>query len=131
MNDTQKRWWDVTAILLLLVAFVVVAFRLNDTKWADGLHIVIPLTLLGCLLGFALGYSGFNRRLVWWLGLAYTLFFVSWQLTTLVPPGSGWSVRYTSLLGGLWKDLNIFLNNKPLSDSVPVHQLDVDAIVAQ
>ena len=119
MNNTQKRWWDLTAALLLLAAFMIVAFRLTDTKWADGLAIVIPLTFIGCLLGFALGHSNFDRRIVWWMSLLYTLFFVLWQLTTLIPDtlGLSWAQRFSMLATGLWKDLNIFLKNKPLSDS--------------
>ena len=117
MNNTQKRWWDIITALSLLAALMILAFRLNDTHWADGLRIVIPLSFFGTILGLALGASQFDHKKVWWMGLVFTLFFIPWQIASLAPDHLLWGQRVNLMADAIWLDIKIFIANRPLSDS--------------
>lgn len=66
-------------IILALTASV----RLAATDWTDHLYFGETMAVFGACLGLALGTSRFSARGARWLGLAYTLFILPWQLSVL------------------------------------------------
>lgn len=119
MQNDSRRWWDLPAAFFLLACLMVVAFRLGDTDWTENLDIVSTTTLLGCLLGLALGYSSFRRWPAFLIAAGYTLTILPWQLTAQIKGGVAWLERVSSLGGRLWAGLQAFFQNQPLTDPLP------------
>ena len=80
MENKGSRWWDVSAILTLVAAMWMVVWRIQETYWTKDLFRLETLVGIGLLLGFFLGKSKFRSKWVVWMGILYTLFFVTWQL---------------------------------------------------
>ncbi len=118
MQTNEKRWWDLLSAVLLLSALITVSYRLADTKWTDNLNIVIGLTFIAAVLGFALGYSRFSPQVVGLFGLLFTVFFVTWQLGELTPDNYIWLERLWLLGDRMWRNLSLFLRDQPLNDSI-------------
>ncbi|MEN4011942.1 MAG: transglutaminase domain-containing protein [Bellilinea sp.] len=118
MLTNEKRWWDILSAVLLLSALITVAYRLADTKWTDNLNLVIGLTFIAAVLGFALGYSRFSSQVVGLFGFLFTIFFVTWQLAELTPDDYIWLERLWLLGDRIGRNLDLFLGNQPLNDSI-------------
>lgn len=118
MRTNEKRWWDLLSAVLLLSALITVTYRLADTRWTENLNIVIGLTFIAAILGFALGYSRFSPPVVGLFGLLFTLFFVTWQLGELTPDNYIWLERLWLLGDRIWRNLVLFLRDQPLNDSI-------------
>lgn len=100
-TDTETRWWDLPAILLLFAALITVSTRLVATDWTNHLAITQNLVFFGFIAGIALGKSRFSSRIAIFFALVYGLFFIPWQLGRTMAPGILWSERMTSLGGRL------------------------------
>ncbi len=118
MKISANRWWDWTAVIVFLAALLTVAFRLSDTKWTEDLNIVITLTILGAILGLALGLSRFHRWIATLIGLGYTLAIYPWQMTKVIHGEVAFGEKLASVGGRLWTSLNLFFRNQPLTDPV-------------
>ena len=117
ISSSSSRWWDALTAFLLLAALFTVSSRLITTNWVDNLSITRSVILLGGLAGLALGQSRFSPRLAVFFGLAYGLFFISWQLglTLEFIPGEGlWSDRLLMLLGRLYLGLYRLVRQEPV-----------------
>lgn len=79
------RWWDWLAAILLVLAVFTAALRLEYTNWAPELSITSILSLLGILIGLALGYSKFSVLLSFGLAWTYGLFIIPWQIGLQLP----------------------------------------------
>lgn len=101
-QDSEKRWWDALAALLLLAALQTSASRLVSTRWTADLSTVQTLAFLGWMAGLALGQSRFSIRRVRWFSLVYGAFFIPWQLgLTLREADLLWGERLAILLNRL------------------------------
>jgi transglutaminase-like putative cysteine protease len=117
METGQKRWWDVWAVLLLLFALWVTALRLELTDWTQHLNRVELLVTLGYIFGILLGASIFDRRVVRWMAVAYSMFFVPWQLAAIVRNEPSWALRLLTVWNRSLDSFNLFLVNQPASDT--------------
>lgn len=115
--NAEKRWLDFPALLSLVAALLVAASRLSNTEWTEDLAVVIPLTVIGAILGALLGYSRFSSRVVILFSLVYTAFFVPWQLGLAAGPEQVmWVERLQSMWGRMSLTITQFLNNQPSAD---------------
>jgi hypothetical protein len=116
MNKKTARWWDIPAILLLLAALEASAFRLRVTGWTANLAIIETLAFLSCLLGLALGYSSFRAWTVRIFGLAYTVFFIPFEMGLFLDAAPEWSDKLNNLYARLYYSIFDFFHNKPVQD---------------
>lgn len=101
-----------------MVAMITVSYRLNDTKWTPDLNLVTSLTVLGALIGLALGLSRFSRLVVTLLGIGYTIVIVPWQMTKVIAGEGLFWEKLISAGGRLSTSIYLFLHNQPLTDSI-------------
>ena len=91
--------------------------RLNATNWTENLGRVQIIVLLGVIFGLALGKSMFSGRTTFWMGLAYSIFAVPWQLGMIVG-GADWNYRLNLLYARLWYAVYDFIRNEPVHDPI-------------
>lgn len=118
MKTTRdQRWWDLPAAIFLFGALFSAAVRLHATGWTEHLGRVEFNVILATILGFALGISIFRGRTVFWMALAYSIFFVPWQLFLIVTP-MNWHDRLQLLYARVWYATADFLANQPVKDPI-------------
>ncbi len=118
MENKTIRWWDVLAFVLLLLALWTATFRLEVTHWTDNLNRVDVLITIGFVLGALLGVSLFERKTVYWVAAAYTLFFLTWQVGSTANPNLGWWMRLSRVAQRIFASLNAFFRNQPNTDTI-------------
>ncbi len=116
MENKVERWWDGSAILCLIAGIWIVVWRIQATAWTRELYRLETLVVIGFLLGMFLGKSRFNSRIVAWMGVFYTCFFITWQLGMTLGEDIQWPERLASVSGRLVFSLNLFFHNKPVQD---------------
>jgi transglutaminase-like putative cysteine protease len=112
------RWFDWTAVALLLAALVTAAMRLVATDWTNGLPIILTITVLGLIAGLALGQSRFSPRTVFVFAFTFGLFTVSWQLGTTQQTEALWADRLSALLLRLGIIIYQLINRLTVRDSL-------------
>ncbi|MEW6716301.1 MAG: transglutaminase domain-containing protein [Chloroflexota bacterium] len=115
---TRKRWWDFIAALFLLAAVFSSATRLAATHWVPHMIIIQTLTVLGYIIGLALGQSMFSPRWVWFLGIAYGLVAIPWQFGVNLYEATRWEERLISLSNRLISSLHLLIQKQPVEDPV-------------
>lgn len=115
-----RRWWDVPAVLLLLISLFIAASRLIVTDWVDHLSLVQMLVVLGVIAGLALGRSRFSPGLVTLLVVVYGLFAITWRMTLIVSDASGilWRDRLIVLAWRLLDTIGQVVQREPVQDPV-------------
>ncbi|HEX2979409.1 MAG TPA: transglutaminase-like domain-containing protein [Anaerolineaceae bacterium] len=117
-RTTTDRWWDIWAALFLIFALMSAATRLYSTQWTTDLERVQYLTLIGGILGLALGQSRFSGRVVRIFATVYTLFFIPWQLGSMQSGADSWSERLYALKWRLIDAGEQFFANREVNDSI-------------
>lgn len=110
------RWWDIPAILLLLVILTTAFTRLVTTEWTDHLRITRTITYLGLGSGLALGMSRFSSRRSTMFALVYGLFFITWRIGLTMGENILWQERLLSLLGRIGIIINHLIQQKAVPD---------------
>jgi transglutaminase-like putative cysteine protease len=116
-----SRWWDLSAVCLLIAALLTAASRLVATEWVGHLSLAHTLVLLGVAAGLALGQSIFSPALATLFGVLYGLFAVPWQLcltTGRLSEEALWSDRLIVLASRLTQTLTRFAQQEPVYDPV-------------
>lgn len=111
----QKDWLSA---LLILTAILTASARLVATDWTPFLYFTETMALLGALLGLALGISRFSRRAVGWLGFAYTVVLLPWQMTASTGRGLPLAERLVVLGERLGAALALLFQRKPVEDTI-------------
>jgi len=57
-----SRWWDWTAVILLILLLQIAASRLIATEWTEDLGLIRGFTWMGSAIGLSLGYDTARRR---------------------------------------------------------------------
>jgi transglutaminase-like putative cysteine protease len=117
MEKRSERWLDLPSIICLILALWLIALRLQMTDWTKKLELGSLIVFIGFFLGLALGYSYFNKRAVLWLGMAYSFFVLSWQLSMLIDMKGKISDRLYQLGLNIWQAFTFFLQNQPVPNS--------------
>jgi len=125
---SQTRRWDWLAALFLFASMQIVANRLFATDWVKDLQIVLVITLFGCVLGLALGFSSFSKPKAIFFVIAYGLFFVPWQLGLIMGRGIQWLERLASLWGRLLVIFGQIVGDRNVTD--PLLFLTIICILA-
>ena len=84
MQKSFPRWRDFTALSMLTMVLFIVAMRLVLTKWTPNLGLAEVAVFWGILLGFIFAHSSFKKFGIFILTLGYSLFFIPWQITTIL-----------------------------------------------
>ena len=117
-TPSDQRWWDITALLLLLAALLTAASRLAATRWTYHLSITQNLVMMAAILGVALGYSRFSARAAGWLAFFYGLCIIPWQMGAAMVDGFPWLERMSILLSRLGIIIYQLINSHPVQDSL-------------
>ena len=112
------RWFDWTAVALLLAALITAASRLVATDWTNDLPLVLTITVLGLIAGLALGQSRFTPRTVFFFAFTFGLFTVCWQLGMAQQTEALWSDRLNALLLRLGIIIYQLINKLTVRDSL-------------
>lgn len=121
--EKSSRWWDLPSAILLLVAILFSAWRLQTTDWTEGLGQVRTVAVFGLVIGLALGQSRFNKRGVFLLSLGYMLFFFLWQWLGLIKFEEEQTYLGDQLLilfGRLLTDAGEFFSGRPVENQLLV-----------
>ena len=118
MIKAEKRWLDIPAVILFLIALWLVSTRLITTNWTSNLSLVQYALLLASVIGMALGYSLFSTRTVRWLGIAYSGIIITWFFSKLLPDEIVWAEKMIRLSQGLKLSIGEFIRNEPVQGSL-------------
>ena len=114
----EKRSWDWTSAILLLLAILVASWRLTATNWTDDLIRIQLLFTLAASLGLALGLSRFHRWLAALFTIAYGAFFIPWQMGLFIYGEIEWGERLISLWGRLLFSFNQLIGGENVEDPI-------------
>ena len=118
INKANVRWGDWLSALLLIIIMQIAAARLVATQWTKYLPLVQALTLIGTVLGLALGKSIFKRFWVVFLAMCYGIILIPWQVALTLDVETTWLDR----LGILWVRLEAvlqeLLTRRPITDNI-------------
>jgi transglutaminase-like putative cysteine protease len=114
----RNRMWDWLSVILLMIILQIAAARLVATLWTLDLSLVMVVTLLGTIIGLALGKSVFNRFWVFILAVAYGLILIPWQLSLTLDPEIKWLNRLINIWGRLNIIVQELLTRKPITDNL-------------
>ena len=110
--------WDWLSAILLLIIMQIAAARLAATLWIKHLDVVEFVTLLGTILGLALGRSIFRRRWVILLSILYGIIVIPWQLSLPLDSDLTWNERLTILWERLQLVIKELITRSPITDSL-------------
>lgn len=117
-NASPSRWWDAFAAVLLVATLLTAATRLEATRWTANLDEVQLCTILGAILGLALGKSRFRPREVGILAFSYGAILIPWRLGLLMGETLTWEERFGQLGVRVGAILVEVLTRKPITDSL-------------
>ncbi|MGE5462250.1 MAG: transglutaminase-like domain-containing protein [Syntrophothermus sp.] len=110
------RWWDWASLALLFVLLEIVASRLVATSWTPYLYLAQTSTYLAFVVGVALGYSRFSRRLSQWLSAIFMVLMLPLQWTLMIDQNVSLEGQFTSVAGRLFFSTSDFLARRPVED---------------
>ena len=120
MRKTVPVWFDIPAVLLLVIATLIVSARLVVTGWLPDLHIVANLTRLGLLLGALLGYSRFKKITTSILTFGYTFMLLPLLVYTTITPYFTLEERLYELSIRFLASFDLFLAQEAVEDPILV-----------
>lgn len=121
--EKTSRWWDPPAAALLFVAVLSSVWRLQITGWTEGLEHIRNITLLGLILGLALGQSKYQRRGILLLSAGYMIVLFIWQWLGFIEfkeEITYFGDKLMILFGRLFTDLGEFFAGRPVEDQLLV-----------
>jgi transglutaminase-like putative cysteine protease len=117
-KKTNVRWGDWFSAILLIILMQIAAARLVATLWTKDLPLVQVTTLIGTILGLALGKSIFKRFWVVFLAISYGIILIPWQLGLTLDIEATWRERLQVLGVRLDVVLQELLTRKPVTDNI-------------
>jgi transglutaminase-like putative cysteine protease len=116
MKSNPNYAWDWPIAALTLVLVYTAAARLSVTNWTPDLWHVEEISVLGMILGLALGISKFQKVALRWLVTCYSLVIVPWVLTGLIDGEKTAIGQLASLGGRLVVSSATLLQREPVTD---------------
>jgi len=114
----NKRWTDVTAVVILFMMLFIAVTRLQITHWTDNLSTVGWLLFLGAGLGYIIGRTQIKGVFAVLLMFFYSIVTV----TAILLMSTTDSVQLGDRLVQLWQKINVaasqLLSNQPVTDSI-------------
>jgi transglutaminase-like putative cysteine protease len=118
MKQPSPRHWDWYIAILLLALLYTISVRLAATEWTRELNYIEPIAMLGGLLGMALGFSRFDRRIVRWLVFEYSLVAIPVQAMRMVTGEMPALERLASAGGRLAFTFGQLIGRQPIEDPI-------------
>jgi transglutaminase-like putative cysteine protease len=115
-TSTTTRWWDWASLALLFVLLETVASRLVATTWTPFLYLTQTSTYIAFVVGTALGYSIFSKRLSQWLSALFMALMLPLQWTLAIDQNVSLEEQLTSVAGRLFFSTSDFLARRPVED---------------
>ncbi len=115
-TSVPVRWWDWASVALLFVLLETVASRLVATTWTPFLYLTQTATYIAFVVGTALGYSHFSRRIAQWLSAIYMGIMLPLQWTLIIDQRTSLEEQFLSLVGRLFFSTSDFLARRPVDD---------------
>jgi transglutaminase-like putative cysteine protease len=112
------RWWDWISLALLFVLLEIVASRLVATSWTPSLYLAQTSTYIAFVVGVALGYSRFSRRLSQWLSALFMVLMLPLQWTLMIDQNVSLEGQFTSVAGRLFFSTSDLLGRRPVEDPI-------------
>ena len=113
---SQSRWWDWAAVGLHFLLLETVATRLVATSWTPFLYLVQTFTYMGFVIGTALGYSTFQRRMVRLITFFYMIVLLPLQWTLVIDQNTSLEEQLASVAGRLFFSIGDFFARRPVED---------------
>ncbi|HEX5807387.1 MAG TPA: transglutaminase-like domain-containing protein [Anaerolineales bacterium] len=117
-TSTPVRWWDWTSVALLFFALETIASRLVATTWTPFLYLTQTATYMAFVVGIALGYSQFSRRVAQWLSFAYMVLMLPLQWTLIIDQQASLEEQFLSVAGRLYQSTSDFIARQPVDDPI-------------
>jgi transglutaminase-like putative cysteine protease len=115
-TSAPVRWWDWASLGLLFFSLETVASRLVATTWTPFLYITQTVTYIAFVVGTALGYSRFPRRVAQWLSVFYMLIMLPLQWTLMIDQNTSLEEQLSSVGGRLFFSTSDFFAHRPVND---------------
>src|SRR5512138_176982 len=115
-TSAPVRWWDWASIALLFVLLEILASRLVATNWTPYLYLTQTATYIAFVVGTALGYSRFPRRLAQWLSAIYMMLMLPLQWTLAIDQNTSLEEQLLSVAGRLYYSTADFFARRPVED---------------
>ena len=116
MVKSSAHDWDWLSAGLLFLMLQVAAGRLMIANWAPFLYFAETLATLGTILGLALGTSRFNRHMVTWIVIDYTVMVLPWQWTAVIQSDTDFRERLYNVASRLAIAFVQFIQRVPVND---------------
>jgi transglutaminase-like putative cysteine protease len=110
------RWWDWASLGLLFLILETVASRLVATTWTPFLYLTQTVSYIAFIVGAALGYSRFPRRIAQWLSVFYMLLMLPLQWTLTIDQNTSLEEQLSSVGGRLFFSTTDFFARRPVND---------------
>jgi transglutaminase-like putative cysteine protease len=117
MEKSSAHDWDWLSAGLLFLILQVTAGRMMIANWAPFLYFASILAALGMILGLALGTSRFNRHMVTWIVIDYTVMVLPWQWTAVAQSDINFRERLYIVASRLSIAFVQFIQRAPVNDS--------------
>jgi transglutaminase-like putative cysteine protease len=117
-TESLSRSWDTLAALLLLCTILTAATRLVITQWTEDLHTIQLITLLGGILGLALGHSRLSRKVSLLLSLGYGFFLILFYLAAPMSHLIPWKERVILVGHRLQSTFTLLAQSDPVNDNI-------------
>ena len=101
---------------LLFVLLEIVASRLVATNWTPFLYLAQTSTYIAFVVGMALGYSQFSRRVSQWLSLLFLILMLPLQWTLMIDQNVSLEGQLTSVAGRLFFSTADFFARRDVED---------------
>lgn len=118
MNTNHLRAWDWSVAVLVVLLVYIAAMRLSITGWTIGLWSVEGISVLGTILGLALGVSKFQKSAMNWLIAGYSVMILPWVLVGLIQGEKTMIGQLASLVGRLFAANVAVWRSEPVTDSL-------------
>ena len=120
MQKSSQRWFDIPAMIFLMIAVLITSTRLSLTEWTPDLQLVGNLTIMGLFLGFSLGLSKFKKTGVSILTLLYSITLIPWQIIRILSPILTTEERIYEMSARVSGALTTFIAKEPVDDHLIV-----------
>jgi len=117
-SSQTPRWWDWSAVILLLLLLETFASRLIATNWTSFLFLGQTIVFFGCVIGLILGYTHFSLRLTRWVSFLYMLILLPLQWTLLIDQAASFEEQLWSVGGRLLFSFSEFFAHRPVEDPI-------------
>ncbi len=118
MKTNHIHVWDWPVVVLVVVLVYTAAARLSITGWTTGLTSVEGVSILGTVLGLALGVSKFQKSALRWLFVGYSVMVLPWVLSGLIQGEKTILGQLASVVGRLAAANVSVLRGEPVTDSL-------------